>query len=169
SVPGLAELYTLVNGALSSLDPDGVRHPWLADAFPSIENGLWQVFPDGRMETTWRLKPGITWHDGVPMTADDLRFTIEVYRDREIGAVGIPALALIDRVDVRDAQTVVLKWQRPFIDADAFFSPASSVTASARVTTIWLLPRQILEQPFQENKAGFFGLPYWREAFVGAG
>src|SRR5690242_6903186 len=121
------------------------------------------------METTLRLKPGVTWHDGVPMTADDLRFTLDVYRDREVGTVAIPTLAMIDRVDVPDAQTLVLGWQRPFIDADALFSPASSVTASSRVTSIWLLPRHLLEQPLQDNKAGFFGLPYWREGFVGTG
>lgn len=34
---------------------------------------------------------------------------------------------------------------------------------------MWPLPRHILEQPFQENKAGFLGLPSWNEAFVGAG
>ena len=26
------------------------------------------VFPDGRMETTYRLKPDLTWHDGAPLT-----------------------------------------------------------------------------------------------------
>ncbi len=169
SVPGLSELYTLVNGGLSYLDGENVRHPWFADTLPSIENGLWQVFPDGRMETTWRLRPGLTWHDGVPLTADDLRFTLDVYRDREIGAVVVPAFALIDGAEARDAQTVVLTWQRPFIDADAFFGSASASAGAARVPPIWLLPRHILEPAFQDNKAGFFALPYWREAFVGAG
>src|SRR5207244_8959402 len=58
---------------------------------------------------------------------------------------------------------------RPFIDADAFFGSASPSGGAARVPPLWLLPRHILEQPFQENKAGFFGLDYWREGFVGAG
>ena len=164
SVPGLSELYTLLNGAISYLDTDNVRQAWFVEAIPTVENGLWQVFPDGRMETAWRLKPGIKWHDGVPMTADDLRFTVDVYREREIEIVVVPALALVTGIDVRDPLTVVVHWDRLFIGADIFFS-----STSPRVPTMWPLPRHILEQPFQENKAGFFGLPYWREGFVGAG
>ena len=164
SVPGLGEFYSLVNGSLSYLDADKVSHPMLLETLPTVENGLWQVFPDGRMEVTWRLKPGIKWHDGVPMTVDDLRFTLDVYRDREIGLVAIPSLPLIEAVEVRDAQTAVVKWEKPFIDADLYFSSAAS-----RLPTMWPLPRHILEQPFQENKAGFLNLPYWNEAFVGAG
>jgi peptide/nickel transport system substrate-binding protein len=136
----------------------------LLETLPTVENGLWKVFPDGRMEVTWRLRPGIKWHDGVPMTVDDLRFTLDVYRDREIGLVAIPSLALVEAVDVRDGQTAIVKWEKPFIDADLYFSSAAS-----RLPTMWPLPRHILEQPFQENKAGFLNLPYWNEAFVGAG
>ena len=169
SVPGVTELYAVLNGGMSYLDSDGARHPWFVEALPSVENGLWQVFPDGRMEVTWRLKPGLKWHDGVPLTAGDLRFTLDVYHDREIGAVAIAPLALVDGMEVRDAQTAVMKWPKPHIDADALFSPASASSASSRIPTIWLLPRHLLEQPFQENKAGFFGLPYWREGFVGVG
>ena len=164
SVPGLAEFYTLLNGAVSYLGTDNVRQAWFVEAIPTVDNGLWQVFPDGRMETTWRLKSGIKWHDGTPMSADDLRFTVDVYRDREIETVVVPALTLVAGIDVRDPLTVVVQWRGLFIGADIFFS-----STSPRVPTMWPLPRHILEQHFQENKAGFYGLPYWREAFVGAG
>jgi peptide/nickel transport system substrate-binding protein len=164
SVPGVAEFYSLVSGSLSYVDSDNVSHPWLLERLPTVENGLWQVLADGRMEVTWRLRPGIKWHDGVPMTADDIRFALDVYRDREIGVVAVPGLTLIDGVDVRDAQTAVVKWQRPFIDADALFS-----AAARSLPTMWPLPRHLLEQPLQENKAGFLGLPYWTGEFVGVG
>jgi peptide/nickel transport system substrate-binding protein len=29
----------------------------------------------------WRLKKGVTWHDGKPFTADDVVFTWEFVRD----------------------------------------------------------------------------------------
>jgi ABC-type transport system substrate-binding protein len=61
SVPGLGDLYQLLGGALTYLDGQAVRYPWLAEAVPSVDNGLWNVFPDGRMETTWRIKPGTRW------------------------------------------------------------------------------------------------------------
>src|SRR5438094_401830 len=41
SVPGLAELFVMMNGALTYLDGQYVRKPWLADAVPSVDNGLW--------------------------------------------------------------------------------------------------------------------------------
>ncbi|MEA2642724.1 MAG: hypothetical protein QOF51_4118, partial [Chloroflexota bacterium] len=42
-----------VNADLSVMDDHGTLRPELAEAVPSAENGLWKVFPDGRMETTW--------------------------------------------------------------------------------------------------------------------
>ncbi len=160
SVPGLAELFVMLDGALTYLDGEYVRRPWLAEAIPSIENGLWTVFPDGRMETTWRIKPGTRWHDGTPVTADDLRFTLDVYRDRETTVYNVPNLGLVEGIEARDPQTAVVTWQQPFIDADTLFGSG---------VTMWLLPKHILEAPFQESKANFLSLPYWREGFVGAG
>ncbi|HZT06186.1 MAG TPA: ABC transporter substrate-binding protein [Chloroflexota bacterium] len=169
SVPGLDELYTLVDGGGSYLDSDNVRQPWLMDALPTIDNALWKVFPDGTMQTTWRLKSGVAWHDGAAVTSDDLRFTLDVYRDPEIGAVAISALKLIDSVEVADAQTMVLTWSRPYIDADGLFGSAAASSGAARVPPIFVLPQHILDDSFQNDKAGFFSLPYWRESFVGAG
>src|SRR5438309_7566592 len=63
SVPGLAELYQLLDGSLSYYDEHFERQPWLATAVPSTDNGLRQVLPDGTMQTTWHLKPGVTWQD----------------------------------------------------------------------------------------------------------
>src|SRR5436309_4335519 len=112
SVPGLAELYQLLDGSLSYYDEHGERQPWLATAVPSIDNGLWQVSPDGTMQTTWHLKPGIAWQDGTPMTSDDLQFTISVYRNRDLGLWPVRGLPLVDGVDTPDAQTLVLHWQQ---------------------------------------------------------
>jgi peptide/nickel transport system substrate-binding protein len=160
SVPGLGELYQILGGALTYLDGEAVRHPWLAEAVPSVDNGLWNVLPGGRMETTWRIKPGTRWQDGTALTSDDLRFTVEVYRDRDIGISAVPGLQLIDGVDLPDPQTAVLRWREPFISADGLFSSGP---------TMWLLPRHLLERPFQESKDQFLGLPYWQGEFVGVG
>src|SRR5438132_886348 len=40
----------VVNMGFTILDPDGVRRPMLAEAVPTIENGLWKLLTDGRME-----------------------------------------------------------------------------------------------------------------------
>src|SRR2546423_579823 len=69
------ELEHLVNAGLSVLDAEREPRAQLAEALPSVENGLWRVFPDGRMETTWHIREGATWHDGEPWTVSDLLFT----------------------------------------------------------------------------------------------
>jgi peptide/nickel transport system substrate-binding protein len=160
SVPGLGDVYQLLGGGLTYLDGQAARHPWLAEAVPSVENGLWRVAPDGRMETTWRIKPGARWHDGKPFTSDDLRFTFDVYRDRELGISAVPGLQLVDGAELPDAQTAILKWREPFISADTLFSSGP---------TMWLLPRHLLEAPLQENREHFLGLMYWQSDFVGVG
>ncbi|HEY3115619.1 MAG TPA: ABC transporter substrate-binding protein, partial [Chloroflexota bacterium] len=165
SIPGLAELYQMLDSSLSYYDEHSARQPWLATAVPSAENGLWQVSPDGTMQTTWHLKPGINWQDGTPLTSDDLRFTISVYRNRDLGLSPVRGLPLVDGVDTPDADTLVLHWAQPFISADAFFTAGVTGLPSS----MWPLPRHLLEQPLQEDPGNFLGLAYWRGGFVGVG
>src|SRR5438093_15579 len=64
----------LFNASLAMMDSSGVIHPYLAETLPQLNTDSWQVFPDGRMETTYRLKPNLTWHDGSSLSADDFVF-----------------------------------------------------------------------------------------------
>lgn len=45
------------NAALALVDGDGGPRPYLAEALPQLNTDSWKVTPDGRMETTYRLKP----------------------------------------------------------------------------------------------------------------
>ena len=164
STPGVADLYQMLDGSFTYLDPENVRQPLLVEGIPAVDKGTWQVFPDGRMETTWRIKPGTRWHDGSPVTVDDVRFTFDVYRARDLGIAPVAGLALVTGVDDAGPQTVVVNWQKPFIDADLLLGLSSSSAANMR-----LLPQHLLERPFRENRESFLGLPYWRDEFVGAG
>lgn len=56
---------------LATWDADGVLLPVLAAEIPSRDNG--GVAADGR-SVVWKLKKGVTWHDGAPFTADDVLF-----------------------------------------------------------------------------------------------
>src|SRR5581483_8553750 len=62
-----------------------------------------------------------------------------------------------------------MHWQRPFIDADGLFTPGTSIQTYSRIPTMWVLPQHLLEAPYLSDKASLFSLPYWREAFIGAG
>ena len=50
---------------------------------------------DGR-SVVWTLKPGVKWHDGKPLTADDLVFTWDYARDPATAAVTARSLARSD-------------------------------------------------------------------------
>jgi ABC-type transport system substrate-binding protein len=107
SIPGVSVLEQLVNASLSELNADKRLQPLLAEGVPSVEHGTWQVFPDGRMETTWTMRPGARWHDGTPLTGEDFVFTAAVDQDREMPIAPRPAgYGWVDRVEAPDAQTV---------------------------------------------------------------
>src|SRR5207302_9400176 len=111
-------LQELVLAGLTIYDPTGRLHPQLAETVPSVENGLWKVSPDGRMETTWRIREGALWQDGTPLSAADLLFTTVVGQDRELPALGGPGYKAVDRMEMVDARTVLVTWKEPYIDAD---------------------------------------------------
>ena len=54
---------------LAGWDADGNLKPILAASIPSREDGT--LAADGK-SVTWKLKRGVTWHDGKPFTADDV-------------------------------------------------------------------------------------------------
>lgn len=162
ALPGAREVEQLVHAGLAVEDDRSILRAQLAEEVPSIENGLWRVLPDGRMETTWRIRPGARWHDGTPFTADDIVFTARLGQDKDIGVFRQVAHDLIDGVEALDSRTVLVRWSQLFIEADTMFSGFGNVQGVP-------MPKHLLEQAYTDNKAGFLNLPYWADEFVGAG
>ena len=71
---------------LASWGPDGDLVPVLAAEIPSIANG--GLAKDG-MSVTWKLKQGVTWHDGEKFTADDCVFNWRYATDPATAATTI--------------------------------------------------------------------------------
>ena len=159
AVAGLDALEELVHTGLTHVDPPGARHAKLVEAVPTLENGLWKLLPEGRMETTWQLRQNARWHDGVPVTSDDLLFTTTVEQDREVGIPRNAAYDLIERIEAPDARTIVVTWRQLYVEADALFSHDVALP----------MPRHLLEAAFTENKSTFFAAPFWNVEYVGAG
>lgn len=148
----------VVHAGLAQEDDGGRLHPQLAEAVPTLENGLWKIAPDGSMETTWKIRPDARWHDGAPVQAADAVFGTRVQQDRELGFRIPPAYAAVRTIDTPDASTVVVHWKEPYIEADTFFASPER-----------LLPRHVLEEPYVGDKARFMEHPYFTDEFVGAG
>src|SRR6266513_1707750 len=56
SVPGLDVLEEMVNAGMANFTDQGALRPQLAEAVPSLDNGMWKLLPDGRMETTGKIR-----------------------------------------------------------------------------------------------------------------
>src|SRR5205823_14695881 len=68
---GVSSTTRLFNAELDLEDGHGTVRPYLAEALPELNSDTWRVLPDGRMETAYKLKPDLTWHDGTPLSAED--------------------------------------------------------------------------------------------------
>ncbi|HEY3115281.1 MAG TPA: ABC transporter substrate-binding protein [Chloroflexota bacterium] len=156
-IPGEAEFAKMVGSGLTvGKDLDSEFMPQLAEAVPSTDNGLWQTFADGTMKTTWKIRSGAMWHDGVALTSSDFLFTTKLEQDKDLPVVVSPGYKIISSIDAPDPQTITVTWKSPFITADVFFADPP-------------IPQHILEQPYQANKDSLAGLRYWSTEFVGAG
>ena len=62
----------LILEPLASIAPDGTMVPDLAEFIPTLENG---GVSEDLTTITWKLKEGVIWSDGSPLTVDDLIFT----------------------------------------------------------------------------------------------
>jgi peptide/nickel transport system substrate-binding protein len=73
----------------TAYDKDWVLHCLLCVELPTVENGLAKPVdrPDGTkgVAITMAIQPGATWGDGVPVSTQDVAFTIEVGRDEKSG------------------------------------------------------------------------------------
>lgn len=150
---------SLFNAGLVLEDERAVAHPYLAEAVPKLSTDSWRVFPDGRMETTFRLKPDLVWHDGEALSAEDFVFAWRVYAIPELGAAGSPPISQIEEVVAPDARTVTIRWRRPFPEA-----------AVLEDRDFQALPRHILEGPLQQlQPEAFAAHSFWNVEYVGLG
>lgn len=121
------DLCGLLFRGLTRLDAAGRVTPDLAES--------WAVTPDGLIYT-FRLRPNQFWHDGMPITTDDVAFTVDMLQAPDTPV--IPDLAELWRsveIEVVDTQTVRFLLDEsfaPFLD----------------YTSIGLLPRHIWRNVF---------------------
>jgi peptide/nickel transport system substrate-binding protein len=94
---------------LAGWDGDGNLVPFLAAEIPDVQNG--GLAEDG-LSVTWKLKQGVTWHDGTPFTADDCVFNWEYARDPATASVTIASYKDV-KVEKIDDHTVKVIFQKP--------------------------------------------------------
>ena len=123
---------------LASYDGDGNLVPVLAEDIPTVANGL--LARDGR-SVTWRLKRGVTWHDGKPFTADDIVFNWQYVMDPATASPGVVGLQAIERAEAVDSHTLKLTFKAPTPFWMAAFCGVSMI-----------IPRHVFE-PYRGSRA----------------
>ncbi len=132
-------------------------HPQLALELPSTDRGTWRVNPDGSMETIWKLRPNVKWHDGTPFTAADLVFWFSVLKDPFLPSVNLTGLDQVSTTSAPDPLTFVVHWSETYYRADRF-------------PDVGPLPRHLLGQLFEQRDAeAFLASRYFNSEFVGLG
>jgi peptide/nickel transport system substrate-binding protein len=90
---------TQIHNALLELDPWYALQPVLAESFDVTDDGL---------EYTFNLHEGVLFHDGEELTANDVAYTFNYYRDPENAAITANNYASVESVEAPDDYTVVV-------------------------------------------------------------
>jgi peptide/nickel transport system substrate-binding protein len=116
-------------------------HPALAERYE---------FAEDAKSATFRLRPGIKFHDGAPVTPDDVKWSYEHYR----GAFGEVLHNKTQGVEIIDDHTVRFHFKDPFLDFPILLGTANVCGAG------WVVPAKYYETVGQD---GFMQKP------IGAG
>jgi peptide/nickel transport system substrate-binding protein len=114
---------------------------------PSLAES-YEMAPDFK-SATFKLRPDIKFHDGSPITPDDVIFTYQSYR----GANAKILHDKLEKIDAPDSRTITFKFKEPFVDFIMIYGSPSSGAG-------WIVPKSYYEKV---GKDGFKQKP------IGAG
>lgn len=98
------EINRCIYDQLFDTAPDGSQIPWLGTEFSSNADG-----------TVWTVKmhDGATFHDGSPVTSEDVKFTYERLLANPEFQHSTPFIDLLASIDAPDATTVIFTTSKP--------------------------------------------------------
>jgi peptide/nickel transport system substrate-binding protein len=140
--PGLITPYMLLYALHDSLVKPMPGQP----AAPSLAES-WTVSPDG-LVYEFVLRKGPRFHNGEPVTAEDVKFSLERYR----GAAHKTLKANVAAVETPDARHVRVRLKKPWPDFMTFYTSATGAG--------WIVPKKYVEQVGDEG---------YKKAPIGAG
>jgi peptide/nickel transport system substrate-binding protein len=88
---------------LTSRHPDGKLYPALATEWKLTNPTTW----------TFKLRPGVKWHNGDPFSSADVKYSLERTWDPNVKTRVSTVLTTIDKVDAPDATTIVITTKKP--------------------------------------------------------
>jgi peptide/nickel transport system substrate-binding protein len=130
---------TTTFGAMQTLSPHySTLLKFDPDKYPEVKGDLaqtWTVAPDG-LSYTFKLKPGVKFHDGSALTSEDVKATYDRIRKPPAGAVSVRQADYqdVEAIEAPDPQTVVFKLAKPAASMlFNFASPWNCVLSAAKL------------------------------------
>jgi peptide/nickel transport system substrate-binding protein len=129
----------MIYDTLLATDENNKTHPQMADR--------WEVSPDGKSYTFF-LRPGLKWHDGAPVTAEDCVASIKRWAERD--TMGQVMAALMTEMKVLDANSFVMSFQQPTNIALRALAKPSGVAP-------FMMPKRIADTPSSQPIKEYIG------------
>jgi peptide/nickel transport system substrate-binding protein len=104
------ESASLILEGMAGFNEKGEVVARLAETVPTVDNG--GISAD-LTQITWKLKPGLVWSDGTPVTSADAIFTYEYCKHPEGGCAQAARYEGIKSIDAPDDLTVVITFDAP--------------------------------------------------------
>ncbi|WP_412066602.1 peptide ABC transporter substrate-binding protein [Rhizobium sp. SYY.PMSO] len=137
-------VYFAIFDPLFGIDEKGEFFPCLAAEVPSVANG--GISKDG---LTWRVKlrDGVTWHDGKPFTAEDVKFTIELLVNPKFNSWRHTGHELVRDLTVVSPTELTWTMDKPY-------APYASILAST-----FIVPKHAFDGQADLNNTPFNNAP----------
>jgi peptide/nickel transport system substrate-binding protein len=104
------ETASLILEGLAGFDEKGVVFARLAESVPTVDNG---GITEDLTQITWKLKPGLLWSDGTPVTSADAKFTYDYCTHPEGGCAQAARYEGISSIETPDDLTIVITFAAP--------------------------------------------------------
>lgn len=104
------ESSSMIIEPLGRYNETGEMLPWLAEEIPTVENG---GVSEDLTTITWKLKEGLLWSDGSPVTSADVVFTSEYCMHPEGGCAQLAKFEGVNKVEALDDLTVKVTFNEP--------------------------------------------------------
>ncbi|OPY52933.1 MAG: putative ABC transporter periplasmic-binding protein [Methanosaeta sp. PtaU1.Bin060] len=139
-----ANFLGMTHVSLLAFKPDLSVAPCLAEK--------WDISPDGKSIKFYLVK-NATWHDGKPVTADDVAFSFDYWKKNNLYAQGHWFESYLDSAEVIDEHTVEL----------VFKEPVATTTLTSQIPGTYIVPKHVWEKV--EKPKEYDGM----DAMVGCG
>ena len=147
---------------LTVFDDEKRLVPQAAVDIPTLKNGGVVLEKDGTMRVTWKLRDGLFWADGVPVTTDDFVFGDELCRARDLEIVDRTVCDRVTAMTAPDPRTLVVTFGAPY----AYYAAVRNHEALPRhlVEPIWKAKGRALKEDVFGTKpvlGGAFTVGEW--------